>query len=86
MLIEAQAAGLPCLTSQDVVPMEARVCELLNFVPLQNNPEDWAEKIIEVSIEKRPDMRTLIMESGYDIRKTAMFLQDYYLKKGQDKD
>lgn len=86
VLIEAQAAGLPCLTSQDVVPMEARVCELLNFVPLQNNPEDWAEKIIEVSIEKRPDMRTLIMESGYDIRKTAMFLQDYYLKKGQDKD
>lgn len=47
VLIEAQTAGLPCLTSAEVVPPEAKVTDLLSYLPLQNNPEEWAKKAFQ---------------------------------------
>lgn len=42
VLIEAQTAGLPCITSANVVPKEAKITDLLDFLPL-GNPNEWAE-------------------------------------------
>ncbi|KJS17956.1 MAG: hypothetical protein VR69_02735 [Peptococcaceae bacterium BRH_c4b] len=47
VLIEAQTAGLPCLTSAEVVPPEVKVTDLLSYVPLKNNPEEWAKKAFQ---------------------------------------
>lgn len=48
VLVEAQAAGLPCLVS-DIVTREADVCPgAVARLPLAASPEAWAEELIRV--------------------------------------
>ena len=55
VLIEAQTSGLPCLTSKDMVPKEARVTDLLKFISLQEFPHTWATVALEAMKQKRYD-------------------------------
>ena len=81
VLIEAQAAGLTCFTSKYVVPEEAKVSELLTFIPLEETPKTWAEEILKQKNSKRETPRSDIAKNGYDIYETAHFLQQYYIEK-----
>lgn len=45
-LIEAQAAGLPCLVS-DTVTRQAQ-CGLIKYKPLESGPTNWARTIMEI--------------------------------------
>lgn len=45
VVIEAQAAGLPCVIS-DVVPSEVGITDLVKFISLKENPEYWAKEVI----------------------------------------
>jgi glycosyltransferase involved in cell wall biosynthesis len=46
VLVEAQAAGLPCLAS-DVVPIEADVVpNLVRRLPLEQSPVEWAHTLL----------------------------------------
>ena len=47
VLIEAQTIGLPCIASERVIPEEARISELLQFVPLEGGAEFWAQRAVE---------------------------------------
>ena len=76
VLVEAQAAGLPCFASE-AVPREAAVTDLCTFLPL-NHPELWAEKILAVSIQRR-DASQEIIQAGYDIHTTAKWLEEFYM-------
>lgn len=80
VLIEAQAAGLKCFTSANVVPQEAQVTQLLEYLDLQSGPEAWADKILNSYPYNRQNSENEIMQHGYDISQTAKFLQDFYLK------
>lgn len=82
VLIEAQANGLPCFTSQGVVPQEAKVSEQLEYISLNKSPKEWAEQILH-SDKKRKDVRAQIAEKGYCIEDTAEFLQEFYLTHKQ---
>lgn len=75
--IEAQASGLPTLCS-DVVPREVKVTELCEFLPL-SEIDQWVMKIINNEYENRKNTSDYIIESGYDIKTTAEWLQKYYL-------
>ncbi len=46
VLIEAQAAGVRCYTSKDVVPKEAKVTSLLEYLDLKSSADSWAEDIL----------------------------------------
>lgn len=46
VLIEAQANGLTCFTSKDVVPLEAKITDKLIYISLKNNAIEWANKIL----------------------------------------
>jgi glycosyltransferase involved in cell wall biosynthesis len=47
VLVEAQAAGLPCLCS-DIIPSEANVVrELVRRLPLSSSARDWGQAILE---------------------------------------
>lgn len=49
-MVEAQAAGLPCLIS-DKVPSECILTNgLVDVLPLSAEPETWAAKILEKGI------------------------------------
>ena len=82
VLIEAQAAGLPCFVS-DTVTREADVTGLCEYLPL-DQPELWAEKILSLSYE-RQDTSQLIRDAGYSIAQTAKQLQEFYCGILQDK-
>lgn len=49
-LIEAQAAGLPCLVS-DTVTRQAQ-CGLIKYKPLESGPANWAQTITEILEDK----------------------------------
>ena len=78
-MVEAQAAGLPCLIS-DKVPPECIITEgLVNILPLSANPEIWVEKILEKKNLPRTDHRAEIATHGFDITTEAVKLQEFYI-------
>ena len=79
-LIEAQAAGLPCIVS-DRVPAECAKTCLVDRISLHEGPEVWAEHISEKANSGRPDTQREIVRSGYDIAANAQWLQDYYIEQ-----
>ena len=79
-MVEAQAAGLPCIIS-DKVPPECILTEgLVNVMPLSASPETWAEKILAKRAIPRTDRRAEIVARCFDINTEAVKLQEFYLK------
>ena len=67
-----------CFASKGVMPSEAKVTELLEFISL-DNIEEWKERILNVSIV-RNDVREEIEQKGYSINKTVDLLEKLYYK------
>lgn len=69
VLIEAQAAGLKCITSKIKVPYEANITGNVTYIELANNPDEWADAIQKIEQEKceRKNCLTSIIDAGYDI-------------------
>ncbi|WP_203332299.1 glycosyltransferase family 1 protein [Planococcus beigongshangi] len=69
-LVEAQAACLPCLIS-DEISREAEITSLVKFSSLKSSPENWAKQILEMSIVDREELKSVIVEQinnkGYNI-------------------
>ena len=80
VLIEAQATGMKCFTSKDVVPNEARVSNLLEYVNLNESSEIWSEKILNINFN-REDKYNDIKSNGYDICDTAKELEEFYINE-----
>ena len=79
-LVEAQAAGLPCVIS-DNVPKESIKTDLISTLPLDSPTEKWAELLISASETERKNTLLQIEESGFDIKKNASRLADFYLSQ-----
>ena len=77
-IVEAQAAGLPCLIS-DKVPIECKKTDLVTQIPLDASPAEWAEAVFSAAEAPRGDTLAQIREAGFDIRANAEWLQNYYL-------
>lgn len=75
-LIEAQAAGLPCLIS-DVITRDVDVSPLVTRLPL-GDVELWAQELLRD--RKRQDVRGDIIRAGFDIQSSTRFLSDLYLR------
>lgn len=73
--IEAQAAGLECICS-DQVPIEAKICEDCYFLPLDDQLI-WKNKILN-SKRQRKDRSAKVIEAGYSIKCTVEQLSDVY--------
>ena len=83
-MLEAQCAGLPCVVS-NTIPKEVEMTDLITYLPLNNQPETWREQILKVSQKKnnRNQYPAILTEKGYDIRKNAEWLQNYYFEQWQ---
>ena len=78
--IEAQAAGIMSFAS-DVVPKEAKVTNLLNYISLNEKPDVWARKIIKSSsMYSKEDTTAEIKKYGYDINIVSKEMQKLYLE------
>ena len=74
--IEAQAAGLPCIFS-DAVPKEADISKKSIFLPLDE--VRWADAMLK-DRPRHPDGDKALLRAGYEIRKEAHLLTDFYEK------
>ena len=78
-LVEAQAAGLPCVIS-DVIPSLACVTENCKKLSLRLSAAEWADQTLNMyKSSNRKNTFEAIEKSGFDIGKTAKDLEHFYL-------
>lgn len=80
--IEAQAAGVPVLASTGV-SRDADLTDLINYMPLSDGEEKWAENLDEISKNTlaHTDMHESIIRAGYDLHSTVKFIENFYINK-----
>jgi glycosyltransferase involved in cell wall biosynthesis len=79
-LVEAQAAGLPCIVSE-AVPKEACLTQLVRRIPLPAGPEVWAKDILEYRKSPvRMDTTEQIEAAGYGVKTAAKQLKLIYCR------
>lgn len=79
-IIEAQAAGLPCLIS-DKISSECIITDLVHQISLNAGAELWAQKVIALAKNvSRKNTYELIKNKGFDIEENAKQLQNFYLR------
>lgn len=77
VLLEAQAAGLPCFASKDVVPEETNLTGNVYFIKLEDGEEKWADIILSTQI-KRYDGMEALRDSDYTIDKASAKLMHVF--------
>lgn len=77
VLIEAQCSGLPCVASADVIPLDAKVTELVEFVKLADNSDEWARcALSHANFERtRSKYGSILSKSSFDILSESKRLQ-----------
>lgn len=78
--LEARSSGLPCLISDTITKSIAMPGVF--YIPLEAGPDAWAEKAILVAEAQKEQNRydySAVINAGFDIRREAHKLQDYYL-------
>lgn len=78
VLIEAQCCGLPCVASADVIPQNAKVTDLVEFVKLDDNLMKWAmcARHYAVSEQARSEYCRVLSMSSFDILIESIHLQN----------
>lgn len=75
-LVEAQAAGLPCVIS-DTITEEVAITNLVQYVSLNRSPEFWANTVLQhINNCKRIDTSAQIKSAGYDIEASTKTLEN----------
>lgn len=67
VLLEAQAAGLRCYTTDTVVPYETNITGRVTFISKNASPGEWANRIIEGGFD-RIDCTSILEASDYSMR------------------
>ena len=78
VLVEAQAAGLKCVTSTGVTK-ESDLTNSVEFYDLNMSPKEWSERIVNLDRNKY-DNSKLLIEKGYDSSTNIKWLVDFYSK------
>lgn len=80
-VVEAQAAGLPCLIS-DRITSGVDLSKLVMRLPV-DDPYVWVKAILNLKT-KRSDVTTEIKRAGFDIKDSATDLTEFYLSISED--
>lgn len=79
-LVEAQAAGLPCVVSNRISE-QTKIISSYTEVPLQASSVEWAEHVEEALSMDRKEVSLEIKKAGFDIETNAEWLTRFYLDK-----
>lgn len=80
-LIEAQANGIKIIAS-DTITSEVNITNEIEFLSLNNSAIQWAETILKNDGGyKRLSTEDKIQNAGYDVKKNAQWLKEFYLEK-----
>ena len=77
--VEAQALGVPVLFATTITK-DAAILPQSSYLPLEDSPEKWAEKILEYKgIARESNPHQWIALKGYDIQQETKKLESFYL-------
>lgn len=79
-VIEAQAACLPCVISENITS-EVNISGKVQYISIASEPVSWIEQIFSSSQEKRDNTLSIIVNNGYDIISSAKELSEFYMNK-----
>lgn len=82
-LVEAQAAGLPCIIS-DSVSSDSVLTDRVTQVPLPKSADEWADIIIHEAQKGKKNTLQQIRAAGFDIKENASRLETWYLSKAAE--
>ena len=69
-VIEAQASGLPCVIA-DTITKQAKITDLVTFMPLQASAKEWADVALNQHGGERESYAGAVQEQGYGISDVA---------------
>lgn len=83
-LVEEQVNGLNCIVS-NTITNDVNITGNVVFVPLNNNPELWADTIESIDVENDRSSKSnqsvkAIIDAGLDMKKEIRKLEKYYKK------
>lgn len=78
--IEAQANGLVCFASSDVVPDEANIGKRITYIPLTEVANAWADRILSSDLSRNCDAIELVRYAGYDLDTETVVMKEKYKK------
>lgn len=76
--VEAQASGLPLVVS-DTITKELNITNNITFLSLNDGPDIWARKVLELKGVERVDSKEMVKKAGFSIDDTAEVLKNIYL-------
>lgn len=80
-LVEAQAAGLPCIKS-DNVTNEITVSPLIKSISLKKSVDYWSVKVLKYNnAYRRNNIYKNIKKAGYDIKETSNWYANFILSQ-----
>lgn len=80
-LIEAQAAGLSCVVSENITK-EIKITNLIKFISLNRSPIYWADFILRLSKTiKKDNYCNSIKSHGYDISYNIDWIKKFYYEQ-----
>lgn len=77
-IIEAQAAGLPCVLS-DTIDNKTAITPNVSFISLSADIQKWVETLLSFQDFERKDTSEYIINANYDIHRNATWLTNFYL-------
>ncbi|MGN1420922.1 MAG: glycosyltransferase [Eubacterium sp.] len=75
--VEAQAAGLPVVMSENITD-EVVFCDFVREMSLNESAQKWADCCLNTENDVRYDTADILKNAGWDIKKCAEKLADYY--------
>jgi glycosyltransferase involved in cell wall biosynthesis len=83
VILEAQAAGLPCVVS-DKITREAKITDLVDYLPITISAKEWAEVLLKkVKSTERKVTLAEFVDAGFDIESVVRWYQEFYLGQVQ---
>jgi glycosyltransferase involved in cell wall biosynthesis len=85
-LVEAQAAGIPCLVSHEVSREGTVIPALVRWISLRESPAHWARLAIGFRNSKKDRRETLsaVENSPFHVKRTVQDLEHFYLSRLQN--
>ena len=84
--VEAQATGLPVITST-AVARELPLEDMAQYIPLESSPDAWGDAVLKAANESRAHRRDTsgdIAKAGYEIKAAARDFEQFYLARAAE--
>lgn len=78
-IVEAQAAGVPCIIS-DKVPIECKMTDLVQQISLEESIERWVDAVFKTVRIQKKDQSSEIRKANFDVCENAKWLERFYIK------